>query len=134
MSKKTITDSRVRDDRALLDRMRKKCSFDFVKWTDDPVSRAASVPTAKRKGHRSTLHSVSGPILANLPDAVLDRPVAALEFSIDFVAKLARNREEQLDDLIATYEMLHRRLAPWNEPPRVSWRLFGLSQAATVVA
>lgn len=107
------TDPRVSDDIAILGRMRKKCILDFIKWTDDPRSVAVHLPKLKRRIACATLHDVSGPVLARLPEAVLDRPVAALEFSIDFVAKKARSDEEQLAELFLVYDLLHRRVAPW---------------------
>lgn len=107
------TDSRIATDLAILNRMRKKTTIDFVQWTDDAQSARAEVDGAKRSGHWATLHDVRPIILVSLPEEVLDRPVAALEFSIDFVAKRAATNRQQLDELIQVYDLLHRRLAPW---------------------
>lgn len=112
MGRPRVTDYRVGEDLATLKRMRKKSSIDFVQWTDDAASLLALTPRRK-SGIQSTLHSVGGRVLAGLPDQILDRPVASLEFSIDFVAKLARSDAQQDADLIRTYTLLHRRLAPW---------------------
>lgn len=100
------------DSQTLL-RMRKKCSIDFVSWTDDPQSACAHVGRVQRAGHRATLHDVTPKILLGLPTEVLSRPVACLEISIDLVAKRAVSAEGQLDELIEAYELLHRRLTPW---------------------
>ena len=114
MGRTKVTDSRVKEDLGVLKRMRKKSSIDFVQWTNDPLSHMAFVPPRKPHGHWATLHDVSGKTLASLPEAVLDRPIARLEFSIDFVAKHAKTEAEQVSELIRVYDLMHRRLAPWN--------------------
>ena len=108
------TDTRVAADRAILDRFRKKAGIDFLKWTDDAASARHVVNSShNRQGHWSTLQDVRTSTLLSLPPEILDRPVAELEFSIDFVPKQAATDHQRLTDMITIYELLHRRLAPW---------------------
>jgi hypothetical protein len=94
-------------------RMRKKAVLDYVQWTDDRLSRAVAIDGVLRQGNWATLHDPRPRSLVLLPSTVLKRPIAGLEFSIDLVAKKAGTDAEQLEELSAVYDLLHRRLAPW---------------------
>lgn len=112
---KRIDASELRDAK-ILAITKRHAEIDFIKWTDDDASLALVVPGLKRQGLRSTLHDLTAKKFASLPPAILIRPVAAVELAIDFHAFGKVPRSDEVELLIETYMVLHRRLAPWRAP------------------
>lgn len=123
-------------DIATLKSFKKSATLDFIQWTDSTASRAwtpppptrsqranpLKAPVLKRDRGRATLHSTTQRVLARLPASVQSCRLAGLELSLDLQPKNYATDQEQAQMLVDGFNLLIRRLAPWDDTfiaPRV---------------
>lgn len=129
------TSPQLAADIATLKKLKKSATLDFIQWVDSRESRTwtppmptrsqranpLKAPLLKRTGY-ATLHNTTPRVLAGLPASVQACRLAGFELSVDLQPKGYSTDQEQAQMLVDGFNLLIRRLAPWDDTfiePRV---------------